>query len=43
MKPLGLSVAVVSLVLAVWLWTAAPCELWAFSKAGDMPARCISR
>ncbi|WP_371671209.1 hypothetical protein OG985_28475 [Streptomyces sp. NBC_00289] len=26
---------------AAWVWTSAPCGLWTFSKAGDMPARCL--
>ncbi len=28
---------------SAWLWTSAPCGLWKHSRAGDMPARCISK
>lgn len=35
-------VMVVALVAGIWTWTSAPCGFWAFSKVGDMPARCIS-
>ncbi|MFE3579428.1 hypothetical protein [Streptomyces vinaceus] len=25
------------------IWTKAPCGLWAHAKAGDAPARCVTR
>lgn len=28
---------------SAWVWTSAPCGLWKWSKAGDMPARCLSK
>ncbi|MGW1040058.1 hypothetical protein [Streptomyces sp. NPDC002547] len=28
---------------SAWIWTSAPCGLWTFSKAGDMPARCLTK
>ncbi|MFF7800269.1 hypothetical protein [Streptomyces olivaceus] len=34
-------VMIAVLVAGIWIWTSAPCGFWAFSKAGDMPARCI--
>lgn len=34
---------IVALVGGLLIWTSAPCGLWAFSKAGDMPARCINK
>ncbi|MFJ6893608.1 hypothetical protein [Streptomyces hokutonensis] len=40
----GYCLAVIILLGAsIWTWTSAPCGLWAFSKAGDMPARCITK
>ncbi|MEU9126565.1 hypothetical protein AB0D08_00355 [Kitasatospora sp. NPDC048540] len=42
----SLAAALLGLVLivgSVWVWTSAPCGLWSYSKAGDMPARCINR
>ena len=24
------------------IWTKAPCGLWAYAKAGDTPARCVT-
>jgi hypothetical protein len=37
------AVLVVTLIAgSVLIWTKAPCGLWSFSKAGDMPARCIT-
>ncbi|MCR8576451.1 hypothetical protein [Streptomyces sp. Isolate_219] len=26
---------------SAWVWTSAPCGLWTFAKAGEMPARCL--
>jgi hypothetical protein len=40
--------AFAALALAVFIvgscliWTKAPCGLWTFAKAGEMPARCIA-
>ncbi|ATI18734.1 hypothetical protein SEA_DAUDAU_33 [Streptomyces phage Daudau] len=34
-------VGIVVIVASIWIWTSAPCGYWAFSKVGDMPARCI--
>jgi len=32
---------IVVLVVGICVWTSAPCGFWAYSKVGDMPARCI--
>ncbi|AXQ62358.1 hypothetical protein SEA_TINABELCHER_33 [Streptomyces phage TinaBelcher] len=45
--PLGDTLAAIVIVIAlvggIWTWTSAPCGVWAFSKVGDMPARCINQ
>ncbi|MFD8594578.1 hypothetical protein ACFV1L_06215 [Kitasatospora sp. NPDC059646] len=34
-------VAVLLLAGCLFVWTHAPCELWAFSSAGNTPGRCL--
>ncbi|QBI99395.1 hypothetical protein SEA_CAELUM_34 [Streptomyces phage Caelum] len=46
MKPsdIGYCIAVIALLAgSIFAWTSAPCGLWAYSKAGDMPARCLTK
>lgn len=31
------------IALFAFIWTSAPCGLWQYSKAGDMPGRCINK
>ncbi|WP_158754262.1 hypothetical protein [Streptomyces sp. NRRL F-2580] len=41
--------ALAALLLAVaavgsfLIWTKGPCGLWTYAKAGDTPARCVTR
>ncbi|MCC2278873.1 hypothetical protein LKL35_26095 [Streptomyces sp. ET3-23] len=39
---LAVTVAAALLAASIWTWVAAPCGLWTFAKAGDVPARCIN-
>ncbi|MFE9455953.1 hypothetical protein [Streptomyces californicus] len=41
MKLLAAAVIVLVLALAQYAWFQAPCGLWKYSKAGEMPARCV--
>ncbi|MFD4608309.1 hypothetical protein ACFWOT_09355 [Streptomyces sp. NPDC058440] len=34
---------VLALILSAWAWTSAPCGLWKYSKAGEVPARCLTK
>jgi hypothetical protein len=42
-----LAKAVIAVIVAaliaggVWAWTSAPCGMYKFSKATDVPARCV--
>jgi hypothetical protein len=36
-----LSIAAILISLSVWTWTSAPCGVWKFEKAGEVPARCL--
>ncbi|RZU35975.1 hypothetical protein EV284_3458 [Streptomyces sp. BK022] len=36
-----LALAAVLLSLSTWAWTSAPCGMWKWEKAGDVPARCV--
>ncbi|MET8111163.1 hypothetical protein [Streptomyces prasinus] len=43
-EELAAVVALVTLLVAsIWIWTSAPCGLWSWAKAGDVPARCINK
>jgi hypothetical protein len=33
--------ALVLVSASIWTWTAGPCWLWRFEKAGNIPARCL--
>lgn len=35
-------VLLLCLVFGIWLWTAGPCWVYSFEKAGEVPARCVS-
>lgn len=38
-----LFIAVIFLiVILAWMSISAPCSMWSFSKAEDIPARCLS-
>lgn len=43
---LGAGLAIIALLAfivgAFVVWTQAPCGLWKYHKAGEIPARCIS-
>ncbi|AVE00414.1 hypothetical protein SEA_OZZYJ_33 [Streptomyces phage OzzyJ] len=39
----GVALIVTLIAGSIWVWTSAPCGLWTFSKAGDMPARCLNK
>ncbi|MFJ4093467.1 hypothetical protein ACIPYS_17975 [Kitasatospora sp. NPDC089913] len=42
LKTFAAALAALALVMSsLWLWAAAPCELWSWSKTADMPARCL--
>ncbi|MFY1688196.1 hypothetical protein [Plantactinospora sp. WMMB782] len=44
MRELAAAVAfLILLAFGIWAWFAGPCELYAFSKAGEVPARCVMR
>ena len=36
-------VLVASVALAIWLSFFAPCEIYSFSPAGEIPGRCVMR
>jgi hypothetical protein len=40
---LGVLLVIAVIAIPALLWVKAPCELWTFSRAGDMPARCLVR
>ncbi|MFF3416851.1 hypothetical protein ACFYW9_19445 [Streptomyces sp. NPDC002698] len=41
MKILATAVLVVVLVLGQWAWFAAPCGLYSFARADEIPGRCV--
>ncbi|MEU8327290.1 hypothetical protein [Micromonospora sp. NPDC048839] len=44
MKELAAGLALLmTLLCGVFTWFTGPCELWTYSKAGNVPARCASR
>jgi hypothetical protein len=36
-----LTILAVLVSLGIWAWTSAPCGIWKFEKAGEVPARCL--
>lgn len=38
---MGLVMALL-VAFSIWAWVSAPCGMWKFEKAGEIPSRCLS-